>query len=152
MTTGVATGEIGGLASDGDPQAKRNSHHESQTNQLRALGFRMSDAEVEAILESCQNENYSEKTWTRLLVENYLQYVSDCVIRKCPVSSVALIAALIFCVCVCVCVGGGLWIPLVILPSSNGTTHERTCQVRHPWQKRGPSMRWVIHINLIAKN
>jgi hypothetical protein len=81
MTTGMATGDDGRILSDADAHGIRNSHP-SEIGQLRTTGFRVSDAEVEAILASFQDESYSEKTWSRLLVENYLQYVSRFTIRR----------------------------------------------------------------------
>ena len=80
MTAFSGTGEQGRGISDAEVEALRNSlmhqQHHQQPSTTSARGLRVSESELEAILESFQNESYSEKTWSRWLVEKYLQHVS----------------------------------------------------------------------------
>jgi hypothetical protein len=55
--------------------ASKNEDHPSRAN-ISTRGIRLTDEEVEAIMEGFEKEDDHEKTWTRRLVENHLQHVS----------------------------------------------------------------------------
>ena len=65
----MATSELDArrLAAMGDKLHSRNN--------ISTRGIRLTDAEIEAIMDGFEKEDDSEKTWTRRLVENYLQNV-----------------------------------------------------------------------------
>jgi Flp pilus assembly protein TadB len=93
------------------------------SRKIETDGVRLSDDEVEAILDGFEKEDDSEKTWTRRLVENHLMHVS------CANMAIALSPVLyptLFCLSVHLI--AVLFLPSLSLFSMSGISLVKMCQ------------------------
>lgn len=61
--------------SEDDARHLAIAREKSTRGKLETQGVRLTDEEVDAILEGFEKEDDSEKTWTRRIVENHLSQV-----------------------------------------------------------------------------